>query len=81
MDVGRENSKKFEPVLKIPDDIISPFPDKRRDVEMKQRGSRNPRGKVSNDNWIDEKPRELDMLTYMRRYDTQVGLYIFIGFV
>ena len=72
MDILRDNSKSFQPVLKLPDDIISPFRGSIGESDMKRRGCRNPLGKVQNEFWVDDKPKDVDMLTYMRLYDAQV---------
>ena len=72
MDTRRDSPKSFEPVLKLPSDIISPFGGRRGELEMKERDCRNPLGRVKNESWVDEKPKDIDMLTYMRLYDTQV---------
>ena len=75
MDIRRDSPKSFQPVLKLPDDTISPFRGRSGESDMRRRGCRNPLGKVMNEFWVDEKPKEVDMLTYMRLYDAQVGLW------
>ena len=74
MESSGNSCKSFEPFLKMPEDMINPFKRGEGRENMQARGCRNPLGKAVIDNWVDEKPKDLDMLTYMRLYDTQAML-------